>query len=1102
LKKKRLVSASYVRVTDADKSLIGNINNEEISCAIERYLENEVGQSPADMFLKKLRAITGSVATSVQASQKARQNMLSMIVRYGSPAIFFTISPSDLFSFRIMIMSGKENLAGIKWGHKDPPTMNCSTHQLKEFVLNSANIRTSYPGLCSFDFENIIHITINDLLGWDTTKKINKPNTGIFGELDGYCYAVEEQGRKTLHAHFLIWLKGWTNVLDGLGDVSQRDNYAEALKTYSYSIQSNILHKGREIFCDCGNSLMTNSRKCTDQDIRNLRCENIATSIGGGQAILMCINCNKNYSSNELATLAVDKELNYATSIISDDEEHFDIESLWFKNSVNSKRQALLELSVMREFIKQKKEFNMGIDNSIPLLGSTRYKTNMFLINALRNLHSSDHSPSCFKKKDSVECRMKIPKRKCDHNDIKFEENGKRWYTWEGEQNLRFLFSFEGERCHEDCYVNTNNEIVSGVFGCNSNVTNAVDGGSIMYITMYASKDTQKDDKKSYTEGARIMVRKLNEKIQMIDCNDDSNSQDHDSLLAGIKALIGASFIATKAKICSSTMASYLVRNHSRFQFSHYFAPVNLNDYYTEEVNDLTIDSTNEGLPFVKSNVLNYIHRPKHLDDTCLYDFTSEYVVYKNSRSTMTEDENDNQWSIDHPSRQHLTVRKRKIGKTCTIPRITYRDFVDTKYFGGNIIDTCDEVQCTESERYFMEKYAKNASLLFIPFRSSNGVTDDNRKYLPDFKQFLLNPPEKFVTVHQHLLKNIQDCHNKFNCGRQLDALEKVTNKPDVSCGVSKQAEKDNECIEMYDCLISNMENIFTDNVCFRTDDNTFSMVTSLIRNLGAHKCGATLLRAPTVDKNASVFLESCMVEGTTLATHTPHWDKTIQQKLQYKQNLYQLSIRMTERITNEDGITTEIVPSGSLENIREYGSFVFKDDQDQVKAFELIVAAFVVELYKIPDALGKRQRSLESTVKKLKEINHKGQFVAFLSGPGGTGKSRVIHAVIRYCKLLCEKANIGFNKRTITVTALTGAAAVSIFGETTHGACSLNGNVTAEKIDEWKDAKMLIVDEISFASEHVLATLNKKLNLLKETGNEKKFGNIPIVFAGDFTQL
>ena len=49
----------------------------------------------------------------------------------------------------------------------------------------------------------------------------------------------------------------------------------------------------------------------------------------------------------------------------------------------------------------------------------------------------------------------------------------------------------------------------------------------------------------------------------------------------------------------------------------------------------------------------------------------------------------------------------------------------------------------------------------------------------------------------------------------------------------------------------------------------------------------------------------------------------------------------------------------------------------------------------------------------------------------------------------------------------------------------------------------MPIVDEISFASKHTLSTmLNKKLYELKETGNEKRFGNIPVVFAGDFTQL
>jgi hypothetical protein len=68
-------------------------------------------------------------------------------------------------------------------------------------------IRTKYPGLCAFEFDsNIIQITIEHLLGWDQSKNQNKPNHGIFGKLDGYSsYAVEEQGRKTLHAHMFLF---------------------------------------------------------------------------------------------------------------------------------------------------------------------------------------------------------------------------------------------------------------------------------------------------------------------------------------------------------------------------------------------------------------------------------------------------------------------------------------------------------------------------------------------------------------------------------------------------------------------------------------------------------------------------------------------------------------------------------------------------------------------------------------------------------------------------------------------------------------------------------------------------------------------------------
>ena len=197
-----------------------------------------------------------------------------------------------------------------------------------------------------------------------------------------------------------------------------------------------------------------------------------------------------------------------------------------------------------------------------------------------------------------------------------------------------------------------------------------------------------------------------------------------------------------------------------------------------------------------------------------------------------------------------------------------------------------------------------------------------------------------------------------------------------------------------------------------------------------------------------------------------------------------------------------DVIPSGNLRNIEEYADFVFNNDADQKKAFTLIVAAFIVELYNIPGTTIKRIHA-NHILKPLKEINHTGQFVAFLSGPGGTGKSKVINTVLTYCKNLCSKVGVRFNKRTIIVTALTGAAAINIFGETVHSAYGLNKTSSStDDIDEWKDTLMVIIDEISFASEQTLRKINNKINILKEVGNEGRFGDIPIVFAGDFTQL
>jgi hypothetical protein len=68
-----------------------------------------------------------------------------------------------------------------------------------------------------------------------------------------------------------------------------------------------------------------------------------------------------------------------------------------------------------------------------------------------------------------------------------------------------------------------------------------------------------------------------------------------------------------------------------------------------------------------------------------------------------------------------------------------------------------------------------------------------------------------------------------------------------------------------------------------------------------------------------------------------------------------------------------------------------------------------------------------------------------------------------RAWKGILQEPQGGIHKRTIVVTALTGAAAVTIGGETTHGACHLNRtkNIDEEQQEQWSRACLLIINEV-----------------------------------------
>lgn len=125
------------------------------------------------------------------------------------------------------------------------------------------------------------------------------------------------------------------------------------------------------------------------------------------------------------------------------------------------------------------------------------------------------------------------------------------------------------------------------------------------------------------------------------------------------------------------------------------------------------------------------------------------------------------------------------------------------------------------------------------------------------------------------------------------------------------------------------------------------------------------------------------------------------------------------------------------------------------------------------------------------------------ITGPAGTGKSHLIRKMAAYSQRL---------KKTIAITAMTGAAAYIINGKTLHswggiGIGDKPAPVIAQKIlnsypkkIKWLRCNILIIDEVSMMNAPLFELLEEVARLVRE--NEKPFGGIQVVLLGDFYQL
>ena len=152
--------------------------------------------------------------------------------------------------------------------------------------------------------------------------------------------------------------------------------------------------------------------------------------------------------------------------------------------------------------------------------------------------------------------------------------------------------------------------------------------------------------------------------------------------------------------------------------------------------------------------------------------------------------------------------------------------------------------------------------------------------------------------------------------------------------------------------------------------------------------------------------------------------------------------------------------------------------------------------------ALSQDQQSSLNMVKKLlKSRGGEDQLRLFLTGPAGAGKTTAIKAAETFCYRFCMNAGIQWMDTTFFYTAYTGSAASAFGGRTIVKASGMwSKGVSEEQKNDWRNCRILVIDEISFMKESELRQLDAKL---KELGDRNKiFGGYSIIFGGDFRQL
>ncbi|KAF7979063.1 hypothetical protein HWV62_43549 [Athelia sp. TMB] len=665
--------------------------------------------------------------------------------------------------------------------------------------------------------------------------------------------------------------------------------------------------------------------------------------------------------------------------------------------------------------------------------------------------------------------------------------------------------------------LNTFNYTLSYLLRSNSDVTSLLSGTALKAVVAYVTEYITKLGLKTY--GVLDTIHSvIGKNLEMI----GGSNSDHDKSRKLMTQVVNS--LTSKSEIGGPMAALYLLENPDHYT-SHIFRPCYWKNYVREAmrvwdepdsspVDSDPINDTNgdeekvvigksEGQYIGISKVDDYVKRPTIYEDVPLYTWIRLANVEKISRrdqkkskaeSTIDDDEDsdstDSDAESDTPAEQHdgsemfaainshQFITGHPLRKTHRVVLAKDDKLVVPNFIGGNL---------PRSDKGDRESYCATMLALFKPWRNGYDLKNSEQNWDDAFDEHVFSAEAVEKMKFFHVKYECADARDDFHAQRK--AAEKDSDFQWTGNGDDGGDIDD----EDYDTgieqeLINLFDTESKDSIRHRRKiKRELDEIKTIMMTAGwFDNC---------VDGNPDSDISINMDTGELPKMSPGRWQNAVQSKKQQVIAGRRKHIPTTgrRRIKN---VPTDI-GAGEVKIVgKEFLNHRFKA---ALTSHQELTDNIVAEL-----SLNKEQERAFRIVANHASDRTADRLQMYLGGMGGTGKSTVIKALVRFFHSRNEA-------HRFIIVAPTGAAAALLNGSTYHSVFGINDRNDDNKGSQFKQVAQIrssldgveyvFLDEVSMlgcrSMYGISAAAAKALGVPEEA-----FGGLNMIFAGDFAQL